>query len=170
MEAGRLGSNHRLEGFFPDYSSSSIIADVIICENMFGVLTSSSSSAGTPLRFFVYEVFKRTRKVNIPLYLKSELETFFSQKLIEIWIFQNPGTLSKAIKIEHTVLTLSGSGTLEWWQHYKNTFKVFGPLGSSHFTAEVRSRNHLLNILPKNSNTTSFTNDILFVHSYKRWC
>ncbi|CAF2225821.1 unnamed protein product [Brassica napus] len=26
----------------------------------------------------------------------------------------NPETLSKAIKIEHTVLTLSGSGTLEW--------------------------------------------------------
>ncbi|KAH0914556.1 LOW QUALITY PROTEIN: hypothetical protein HID58_029002, partial [Brassica napus] len=52
-----LGSNNRLEGFFPDYSSSSIIADVIICENMFGVLTSSSSSADTPLRFFVYDKY-----------------------------------------------------------------------------------------------------------------
>lgn len=124
----------------------------------------------SPSFLCLWQVFKRTKKVNIPLYLKSELETFFSQKLIEIWIFQNPGTLSKAIKIEHTVLTLSGSGTLEWWQHYKNTFKVFGPLGSSHFTAEGRSRNHLLNILSKNSNTTLFTNDILFVHSYKQWC
>ncbi|KAH0923920.1 hypothetical protein HID58_018064, partial [Brassica napus] len=64
FSAGRLGSNHRLEGFFPDYSSSSIIADVIICENMFGVLTSSSSSAGTPLRFFVYDKYLKGLKRN----------------------------------------------------------------------------------------------------------
>lgn len=64
MEAGRLGSNHRLEGFFPDYSSSSIIADVIICENMFRVLTSSSSSAGAPLRFFVYDKYLKGLKRN----------------------------------------------------------------------------------------------------------
>ncbi|CDY10324.1 BnaC05g29550D [Brassica napus] len=59
-----LGSNHRLEGFFPDYSSSSIIADVIICENMFRVLTSSSSSAGAPLRFFVYDKYLKGLKRN----------------------------------------------------------------------------------------------------------
>ncbi|CAF2090421.1 unnamed protein product [Brassica rapa] len=64
LSSGRLGSNHRLEGFFPDYSSSSIIADVIICENMFGVLTSSSSSAGTPLRFFVYDKYLKGLKRN----------------------------------------------------------------------------------------------------------
>ncbi|KAL0706715.1 hypothetical protein Bca4012_073141 [Brassica carinata] len=53
-----------LEGFFPDYSSSSIIADVIICENMFRVLTSSSSSAGAPLRFFVYDKYLKGLKRN----------------------------------------------------------------------------------------------------------